>query len=197
MRKPMLRSNNRIVCSKQMGKLILEAEKELSEEGHKQIVLVNSACAIALSKYWGFGSNRIAKIFDIENEIFAECSSDVNTSLLSILDEECDIQLTNKEGVSYRDFAYLNIEKEKWEKYTAPQILTMRRHQKEWFEAQVTAAVCLALHRKEGWGFKRIRELLEHMQDIKEQYDYHPARLIEAVNTDTSFDWDNFKFDIA
>jgi len=47
----------------------------------------------------------------------------------------------------------------------------------------------LAMHRKEGWGFNRSRELLERMQQIKEEYDYDREKLIAAALSECDIDW--------
>jgi hypothetical protein len=45
------------------------------------------------------------------------------------------------------------------------------------------------MHRKEGWGFERVRQLLIHVQDVKEEFDYDRRRLLDACFKETGYDW--------
>ena len=46
----------------------------------------------------------------MQQEIWDEVGADNDISMIKLLDEECDIELTNHEGVSYKDVIYLNAE---------------------------------------------------------------------------------------
>ena len=109
--------------------------------------------------------------------------------MVQVLDEECGIELTNHEGVSYKDVIYLNASIDPGVELNPYQYLAMRQNQAKWTEAQITACVILAMHRKEGWGFNRSRELLERMQQIKEEYDYDREKLIAAALSECDIDW--------
>lgn len=186
---PRVKARNSFRCSKQMWKMIDRAEKEIQQEGLKQLDLVNGSCILALNRYWGWKTERLSKLLWLQEDIYAECGSNNDMSMIRLLDEECDIELTNHEGVSYRNVLFLNAEIDEGKPLTAAQWLAMRQNQKKWVEAQITACICLSLHRKEGWGFKRLRELMEHMQDIKEEFDYNPKLIVKAVKDEANYDW--------
>lgn len=186
-----------MVVSKQLKKAILKAEKEIIEEGEKQLDIVMCSSIIALNRYWGWKVDRLSKLAVIQEEVWNEVGSDNDVSMLQLLDEECDIELTNHEGVSYRDVIYLNTAIDPGKDLTAYQWLAMRQNQKKWIEAQITACVCLAMHRKEGWGFKRVKELMERMQDIKREFDYDREALIAAAYEEAKFDWSDKEYRTA
>ena len=174
--------------SKAMQKLIAKAEREVDEEVSRQIDLVNCSMVIALWRYWNFRIERIAKIFTMQKDIWDECGADGNMSMIRKCDEECDIELTNHEGVSYRNIAWLNDVKE-----TKPlndyEWLVFRQNQKKWTKAQMLACICLTMHRAEGWGFKRLSELMNRMEDILDEFDYDQTKLINAAYEECKFDW--------
>lgn len=168
---------------------ITQAEKELMDGAVKWLDIVMCSSIIALSRYWGWKKDRLSKLQEIQEEVWNEVASDNDVSMIQLLDAECGIELTNHEGVSYRDVIYLNTAIDDGVQLTKYQYLAMRRNQAKWTEAQITACIILAMHRKEGWGFKRARELLERMQQIKEEYDYDQEKLIAAAKSECDIDW--------
>lgn len=168
---------------------IAQAEKELMDGAVRWLDIVMCSSIIALSRYWGWKKDRLSKLQEIQEEVWNEVASDNDVSMIQLLDAECGIELTNHEGVSYRDVIYLNTAIDDGVQLTKYQYLAMRRNQAKWTEAQITACIILAMHRKEGWGFKRARELLERMQQIKEEYDYDQAKLIAAAKSECDIDW--------
>ena len=168
---------------------IAQAEKELMDGAVRWLDIVMCSSIIALSRYWGWKKDRLSKLQEIQEEVWNEVASDNDVSMIQLLDAECGIELTNHEGVSYRDVIYLNTAIDDGVQLTKYQYLAMRRNQAKWTEAQITACIILAMHRKEGWGFKRARELLERMQQIKEEYDYDQEKLIAAAKSECDIDW--------
>ncbi len=178
-----------IRCTKQMAQLIRKAEKEISTEADKQVDLCICSMVIALYKFWNYREDRISKIINLTNEIFGECGSDNNLSMIRMCDEECDIELTNCEGVSYKDKIFLNAEIDDGRPLTSAQWLAMRQNQKKWVEAQIMACIFIALHRKEGWGFKRLSELGLRMADIKGEADYNADKIRVMAKEQADFTW--------
>ena len=168
---------------------IAQAEKELMDGAVRWLDIVMCSSIIALSRYWGWKKDRLSKLQEIQEEVWNEVASDNDVSMIQLLDAECGIELTNHEGVSYRDVIYLNTAIDDGVQLTKYQYLAMRRNQAKWTEAQITACIILAMHRKEGWGFKRARELLERMQQIKEEYDYDQEKLIAAAKSECDIVW--------
>ena len=93
--------------------------------------------------------------------------------------------MTNHEGVSYRNVIFLNSDIDDGRMLTPYQWLYMRTNQIKWLETQITGSIALAIHRKEGWGFKRIKELLIHLQDVKEEFNYDRRRILDACYEET------------
>jgi hypothetical protein len=176
-------------CNKFLMKQIKAAEYELMEGSVKWLDIVMCSSIIALSRYWGWKKDRLSKLQKIQEDAWNEVANDNNKSMVQVLDEECGIELTNHEGVSYKDVIYLNASIDPGVELNPYQYLAMRQNQAKWTEAQITACVILAMHRKEGWGFNRSRELLERMQQIKEEYDYDREKLIAAALSECDIDW--------
>ena len=175
--------------NKNMEKLIRKAERELNEEADRQLDLVTTSMIIALYRYWNFRTDRISKILFTQEKVWNECGKDNTMSMLKLCDDECDVELTNHEGVSYRDVIYLNAEIDSGKPLSDAQWLVMRQNQKKWVKAQMLACMCLSMHRAEGWGFKRLSELMERMEDVLYEFDYDQRKLINAVYEECKFDW--------
>ncbi len=179
---------NRFKASKQLNKMIAKAEKDVDLEISKQLDLVNCSMIIALYRFWNYRNERISKVLSTQQEIWNECGADGNMSMIRKCDEECDIELTNYEGVSYKDISWLNAVKD-----TKPlndyEWLIFRQNQKKWTKAQILACVCLAMHRAEGWGFKRLSELMNHMEDILEDANYNQEKVIQIALNECGYDW--------
>lgn len=172
-----------------IARAIWEAENDLKVEGSKQLDIVMCSSILALNRYWGWKTDRLSKLLFLQQEIWDEVGADNDISMIKLLDEECDIELTNHEGVSYKDVIYLNAEIDTGKDLSPYEWLRMRQNQKKWIECQIMACVFLALHRKEGWGAKRVKELLDHAQAIKEEFNYDPKLLCEAVMNEAHYDW--------
>ena len=142
-----------------LARAIWEAENDITVEGSKQLDIVMCSSILALNRYWGWKTDRLSKLLFLQQEIWDEVGADNDISMIKLLDEECDIELTNHEGVSYKDVIYLNAEIDTGKDLSPYEWLRMRQNQKKWIECQIMACVFLALHRKEGWGAKRVKEL--------------------------------------
>lgn len=185
-RKPVRR---RKPISKHMVAAIRKAEKEIIEEGDKQLDIQVCSALLALNRYWGWKKDRLGKLIEIHKDVWNENASNNDVSMLQQLDIECDIELTDREGVSYRDYKFLNTAIDDGHELSPQEWVILRIKQKSWLECQVMACLLLAMHRKEGWGVKRIKELMNRMQQIKAEFDYDPKKLIKAVKEESNYDW--------
>lgn len=174
--------------NKNMEKLIAKATKEMQEETGRQYIMVHSAMAIALYQFWNYRKEQIDKIYSTCEKVWEECGADETMSMIRKCDEECDIELTNQEGVSYREIAWLNDSE-----FTRPlndyEFLVFRQNQKKWTKAQMMASVCLSVNRSEGWGFNRLSELMIRIDDIMADMDYNPDRICIAAHEMTGCDY--------
>lgn len=175
---------------KNLKKQLRALEKQIQLEGEKSLDIVMCSTIIALYRYYGWRQERLSKLLDIHQEVWNEVAADNDKSVLKLLDEECNIELTNHEGVSYRNVIFLNSDIDEGKELNPFQWLYMRQNQIKWIETQITGCVCLAMHRKEGWGFKRVEELLNHIQDVKEEFNYDRKRILDAAYKETGYDWE-------
>lgn len=182
-------AKKRQAISKQMAQAIRKAEKEIQEEGNKQLDIQVCAASLALGRYWGWKRERLSSLLRIQQEIWNEVGSDNDISMLQLLDQECNIELTNCDGVSYTEFKFLNTAIDDGHELSAQEWLIMRMKQKKWIECQIMACIFLGMHRKEGWGAKRVKELMDRMQQIKEEFNYDPKQLIQALLDECNYDW--------
>lgn len=174
--------------NKNIEKLINKATKEMQDETEKQYIAVHSAMTIALYRFWNYRKDRIAKIYRACEQVWDECGADKEMSMIRKCDEECDIELTNQEGTSYRNIQWLNDSKIN-EIHSDYEFLVFRQNQKKWTKAQMMASVCLSMHRAEGWGFKRLSELMIRIEDILEEYNYNPEKLCNVAHDECGSDY--------
>lgn len=175
--------------SKQMAKAIRKAENEIMIEGDRQIDIQICAASIALWRYWGWKKEKLSNLIRMEQSIWNEVGQNNDISMLQLLDDECDIELTNREGVSYKEYKFLNTAIDDGHDLSAPEWIIMRQKQKTWIECQIMACVFLGMYRKEGWSPKRIKELMDRMQQIKSEFDYDPKKLADALLEECDYDW--------
>lgn len=158
---------------------IEKAERELDRELNIQTPLIYGSAAIALRRFWGWGTKRIQKVFDQTQDIWEECSSTNAKSMIQMLDEQTGIDLripgSNR---SWKELAFLNadinmrLSPERW--------VYMRRQQIKWTNAQVRACMFLSLNRAEGFGGVRIQRLTEQMDAVQAEYGCNVPEIIKA-----------------
>lgn len=179
-----------MAISKKLTKQLNDVEKLIVKEGEKWLDIVMCSTIIVMWRYYGWRTDRISKLIKYHEAVWNEVGADNSKSVLKLLDEECNIELTNHEGVSYRNVIFLNSDIDNGRMLTPYQWLYMRTNQIKWLETQITGSIALAIHRKEGWGFKRIKELLIHLQDVKEEFNYDRRRILDACYEETGYDWE-------
>lgn len=179
-----------MAISKKLTKQLNDVEKLIVKEGEKWLDIVMCSTIIVMWRYYGWRTDRISKLIKYHEAVWNEVGADNSKSVLKLLDEECNIELTNHEGVSYRNVIFLNSDIDDGRMLTPYQWLYMRTNQIKWLETQITGSIALAIHRKEGWGFKRIKELLIHLQDVKEEFNYDRRRILDACYEETGYDWE-------
>lgn len=158
---------------------IERVENELDKEIKTNIPLTYGSSAIALRRFWGWGTKRIQKVFDVTQDVWEECSSTNAKSMIQMLDEQTGIDLRIPgSDRSWKDLAFLNadinmrLSPERW--------LYMRKQQIRWTNAQVRACLFLSLNRAEGFGGVRIQRLTEQMDEIQQEYNCSVPEIIKA-----------------
>jgi len=171
-----------------------KANEELDEASGIAMQLGFYRTIITLSRY-GWKRLRIERFLDKASEVYKECRSDGGKSLIQMCDEETGIEVRNDAGESYLDTTYLNqakwdIEKAKFDRMPYPMqrayYISVRQHMKKWMYAQIMASIILALYRKEGWSFERIRKFLSAHDEIKAEFGNDIEKLNEAVFNETT-----------
>ena len=171
-----------------------KANKELDEASGIAMQLGFYRTILALSRL-GWKRLRIERFIDKAGEVYQECRSDEGKSLIQMCDEETGIEVRNDAGESYLDTTYLN--QAKWERDKArfdkmpyamqrAYYISVRQHMKKWMYAQIMASIILALYRKEGWSFERIRKFLSVHDEIKIEFANDIPKLNETVFNETT-----------
>lgn len=129
---------------------IEKAERELDRELNVQTPLIYGSAAIALRRFWGWGTKRIQKVFDQTQDIWKECAGTNAKSMIQMLDEQTGIDLRIPgSDRSWKDLAFLNAD------------INMRLS-------------------PERWLYMRKQRLTEQMDDVQQEYSCNVAEIIKA-----------------
>ena len=96
-----------MAISKKLTKQLNDVEKLIVKEGEKWLDIVMCSTIIVMWRYYGWRTDRISKLIKYHEAVWNEVGADNSKSVLKLLDEECDIELTNHEGVSYRNVIFV------------------------------------------------------------------------------------------
>ena len=159
-----------VKCTKTQYKRLMKAENDLEKEMLKQIGIIMGCAGIALFENWGWKKKRISDFFFGMQAAWNECVRDTQRSMLEICEDETGIIVDRPdyEG-NYKDLLFFQ-PKEKIATLSIEQRIYMRIRQKDWMGAEIFASVLVALHRKHGFGDKRIFRLKEQMDEIRDRY---------------------------
>ena len=161
-----------------------KATDNLEKEGQKQCMLLYSAAALALNRYWCKGKQTIISLFELTGEVWRTCADDNMHSMIQMCEEETGIEIQNNSGKSWRDLPYLNASLDDI-KLSNAQWVYMRHRQKDWIAAQVMACIMVALHRKYKFGFDRCARIYAQIREIEAEYGMDPKKIHDACKTET------------
>lgn len=159
-----------------MRDALKKAEALLQKETDRQIEIVFYSSALALARYYGWGKKRFQNLWHIVFDSWKECGEDNGLSMLQLLENETGVEIRSNDGRSYHEIHFLD-PNTKLKVENRAVMIRIRQKQLDWVGPQIVAAVFLALHRKEGYGYKRLCEFMEHFDTIRNQYNYDPAAL--------------------
>lgn len=144
---------------------IEKAERDLDRELNTQTPLIYGSAAIALRKYWGWGTQRIRKVFDVTQDIWAECAGTNAKSMIQMLDEQTgmDLRIPGSDR-SWKDLAFLNAD------------INMRLS-------------------PERWLYMRIQRLTEQMDAVQQEYNCNVPEIIKACKEITGVQLHSALFD--
>ena len=109
---------------------VIEADKELQKEGERQAMLIHGAAALAMYRHWGWRKNRILDMLDKVEEVWNECASDIDHSMIEMCDTETGIEIQCGDGKTWKDLHYLNHKVDPG-RMTPAKWIYMRRQQKK------------------------------------------------------------------
>ena len=173
----------------QLQKAILKADRELQEEGRRQILMIHGAAAVALRNKWKYSKEKINQVFEATDKVWHEIGNDNRVSMLAKLEEETGIEMTiTNSSASWHDLAFLNDSGDYMDNITGFQFLAMRKRQRQWIGAMVQASLYLALFREFGWGVVKLRNLMNEIDRIRSEQHDKELKIIELCFNETGID---------
>ena len=161
-----------------------QAYRKIETEGRKHSILLYSATALALCRHWGKKQKAIRNLFQASLQVWRDCATDHDHSMIQMCETETGIEIQNGDGKSWRDVAYLNgsinpgmMSEAQW--------LYMRQQQVKWVRPQVMACIMVSLHRKYGFGYDRCARIYQQIQDILDEHGNNPERMRKACLQET------------
>lgn len=155
------------------------ATKALEKAEREQCMIIYAAAALALRRHWKRGRRAILSIFNETGEIWQDCVSSPDKSMLAMCEQETGIEVQCGDGKSWHDISYLNGTLA-GRQMTFAQWTYMRQQQIKWVAPQIVACMLLALHRKYGFGFDRCAKFYSQIDAVRAEYNMDPERLVEA-----------------
>lgn len=165
---------------------IKKVEAQMAVESRKQIHIYYSAVSLALHREWGWGRERISKMYHETQEAWEECAKTNERSMVQMLEEETGVELRNETGKTWRDLCFMNSEHPaNQQKWTKAQFLYMRIQQLKWTGTNVFACILLGLHRLYGFGPERLERVVQQAMQIREEFGYDQEALLGACLEET------------
>ena len=163
-----------------------KATRRIETEGRKHCLCIYSATAMVLWQYWGKKQEAINRLFDLSHDVWKECATDHDHSMIQMCEAETGIEIQNGDGVSWRDVMYLNGTIP--ENMTYAQVLYMRQQQLKWIRPQLVACMLITLRQKYGFGFERCWRFYGELEEVIAEHRANPERLLKACFELTGID---------
>lgn len=162
--------------------------KRQAMELDKQFTIVTGCAVIILWELHGWRNVRIGRLSHYVHDIWQECAdAEDQASMLEICERETGIEMTLDGLRSYHEFPYLDHKKWQGRKYpTMQEEMYILNQEIQWIPTMMIACLLVALHRKEGWGYQRLSEFANAINEIrKEGHDasYFRKLMREKYNT--------------
>jgi len=182
-----------------MSKAWRNVSKELDAECRRAETIIFNTSILVLYRE-GWRRLRIERFLEKANDVYGECASSLQKSLVQMCDEQLGIELRNDSNESYKDTPYLSYED--WQnkkeqvlhKMNKVQqncyIIRVRQKMISWMFPQIMASVLLALRKKENWGIDKIAEFASKVQEVRDQYNDEIKDIKAAVIEETGIEYE-------
>lgn len=147
-----------------MSKQTRKAEQALQKEHSKQLDIIYSACFCVLWRDYQWREKRIISRFSESADIWMKTTT---FSILEVMEKETGIELTLDGDKSFHEYAFLSGDTTVNPLFDTEYIYMMNRVVK-WLPTMILASVCLALYRKDGWGFERLSRFIYKVNIIRQ-----------------------------
>ena len=159
------------------------ATRALEKAERTQCMIIYAAAALALRRYWHRGRRAILNIFNATGEIWQDCVSSPDKSMLAMCEQETGIEVQCGDGRSWHDISYFN-GTFSGRPMTFAQWTYMRQQQLRWVAPQIVACFLLTLHRKYKFGYDRCARFYEQIDAVRVEYNMDPERLLEQCRAE-------------
>lgn len=164
------------------------ANRKVDKVLTKQLDLLYATVVLVLWNDYGWRRLRIDRFFLKTQEVWDEVAlAGVEESMLSLLEKETGIEIRMPGMKSFHEYAYLDADAWNKKPPTEMQVIYIRQQQQKWLPAMLVAGMCLALHRKEGWGAVRIARFVGCYETLRDIYGNNIKALYEVVESETKY----------
>ena len=141
-----------------------EADKYLND----RMLLVFACIGIVMRTRYHWERNGIIDLYKRFFEVWTECASSNEKSMIQMLDEETGVEVQIGDGKSWRDMPYLNADIP-YKPHSKAEWIYMRARMKRWIPGQITACMLLALHRKCGFDSDQIADTYTDLLAVEQE----------------------------
>ena len=153
-----------------MRKKTTKAERQLQREHNKQLDIIYSSCFCVLWQDYQWRERRIIDRFRLSTEIWM---SSKTFSILEVMEQETGIEMSLDGEKSYHEYCYLSGDTTV-KPLSDAEYIYMQQRVMRWLPTMILASVCIALYRKDGWGYERLTRFIEKVNIIRQAWGDDP-----------------------
>lgn len=143
---------------------VVKAERERHKEQMHQIHIIFPAVFTVL---WQQGWREKRIMSRLTESIDAmRCGYQEGLSVLEVMERETGIEMTLEGDKSFHEYAYFSSDTQVKPLNTMQELYMIKRITK-WMPTMMLAGICIALHRKDGWGFDRLSDFINKVNIIR------------------------------
>ena len=152
-----------------MSRALSRIEQDMNNELRQQMNVLLSCSAVALHEK-GFDKGKILQMFEAAKEVWKECSSTNDVSMMQMLEQETEIEIQIGDGKSWRDVSWQNAKIWDGQMPTVPQLIYIRQQQRKWIPAMVMGMMLIAVKRTESWEYDELVSLMIQVDGMRDRY---------------------------